>query len=355
LDRFVLAASAADLRGGREGLNGALDSPDKSKVFLRPRLDPRANRFQWFYADLTPHPHAEYITIEVTRAYFPEAFDGHCVWQSFDGEEWFTVGSAFNWPHISFERLGKLVAYCAPYTSKERQRLLHALPNDDRVRISSAIQSSGPVISIGAGQKGLPHVLILARQHGGETPAEWFADELCRAALKSAHDLPFRLTVLPVVNYEGAIEGFMRTDARGLDLNRAWNSVPPPAGLGVAHELLDGTTLFIDVHADEFAEVPFLVAAQGSDIDARVHGSLEALLNAIQAKCQWQIRSKFVDADHRGISVNWAASTQNLPAFMLELPLRYPIGFEGTPAAGAATVFLHALAAAFSSSLGCVS
>ena len=71
-------------------------------------------------------------------------------------------------------------------------------------------------------------VWIIARQHAGETYAEYMAegivDTLCTPTHELTQPLLSRATVhvLVCTNPDGAAAGNLRTNAKGVDLNRTW-------------------------------------------------------------------------------------------------------------------------------------
>ncbi|MEG0885835.1 MAG: M14 family zinc carboxypeptidase, partial [Janthinobacterium sp.] len=73
-------------------------------------------------------------------------------------------------------------------------------------------------------------VWVIARQHPGETMAEWFVEGMLEALLDQAN--PFArqclqdavFYVVPNMNPDGAFHGHLRTNAMGQDLNRAWQN-----------------------------------------------------------------------------------------------------------------------------------
>ena len=73
-------------------------------------------------------------------------------------------------------------------------------------------------------------VWIIARQHPGETMAEWCAEGLIEALLDRANPFARRLLqqtafyIVPNMNPDGAARGNLRTNAAGANLNREWSA-----------------------------------------------------------------------------------------------------------------------------------
>ena len=99
-------------------------------------------------------------------------------------------------------------------------------------------------------------VWVIARQHPGETMAEWFVEglleKLCAADAKDADCVWY---VIPNMNPDGAYLGNLRTNAAGANLNREWlepSATHSPEVLAVREAMAQiGVDLFLDVHGDE--------------------------------------------------------------------------------------------------------
>lgn len=73
-------------------------------------------------------------------------------------------------------------------------------------------------------------IWVIARQHPGETMAEWFVEGLLRRLLDWQDPLSRALLdratfyVVPNMNPDGAVAGNLRTNAAGANLNREWQT-----------------------------------------------------------------------------------------------------------------------------------
>lgn len=166
------------------------------------------------------------------------------------------------------------IAYFAPY-SMERH-------NDLVARIGRAPGVTGEVIgktldgqdmdllTIGEGPVNL---WFIARQHPGETMAEWWmegalerlidpADPVARALRAKA-----TLRFVPNMNPDGSRRGHLRTNAVGVNLNREWAS-PSLERSPEVHSVLarmdrDKPDFVLDVHGDEAIPNNFLAGFEG--------------------------------------------------------------------------------------------
>jgi murein tripeptide amidase MpaA len=90
------------------------------------------------------------------------------------------------------------------------------------------------LVTVGRPMPGKAPVWIIARQHPGESMAEWFVEGLLERLLDGADPVARRirekavLYIVPNMNPDGAIRGNLRTNAAGANLNREWRE--PSAG-----------------------------------------------------------------------------------------------------------------------------
>jgi murein tripeptide amidase MpaA len=104
-------------------------------------------------------------------------------------------------------------------------------------------------------------VWVIARQHPGETMAEWFVEGMLDALLDPADAYGRQCLketvfyVVPNMNPDGSARGNLRTNAAGANLNREWNTPTmerSPEVFVVKNKMLEtGCDLFLDVHGDE--------------------------------------------------------------------------------------------------------
>ena len=105
---------------------------------------------------------------------------------------------------------------------------------------------------------------MIARQHPGEPQAEWYAEQLVEQLMASSPELfeQYTFRVVPNMNPDGTYFGNLRTNAKGNDLNRMWQSATQDNAPEVYHVLQKmqeiGVDLFLDIHSDEEIPEPFL-------------------------------------------------------------------------------------------------
>jgi len=128
------------------------------------------------------------------------------------------------------------------------------------------------MLVIGEPEEGKKKVWVIARQHPGETMAEWFVEGMLDALLDPAHPFGRQLLkeavfyVVPNMNPDGSVRGNLRTNAAGANLNREWfnpSMERSPEVFLVRRKMHEtGVDVCLDVHGDE--GLPYVFVA-GSD------------------------------------------------------------------------------------------
>src|SRR5262249_45407991 len=153
-------------------------------------------------------------------------WEGYRACTSYDHERWFRVPTRFDGETLSIDHTPEHdvvhYAYFAPYPLARHERLLaraEASPRARAERVGSASQQRAMSLGVvGDAERARRRVWINARQHPGETMAEWFVegvldrlldegDELARALLE---DAVFYL--VPNMNPDGGVLGNLRTN-----------------------------------------------------------------------------------------------------------------------------------------------
>ena len=129
------------------------------------------------------------------------------------------------------------------------------------------------LLTIGEPRTNKRNFWLVARQHPGETMAEWWMDGFLDRLLDPSDAVSNALLdravfhVVPNMNPDGSRSGHLRTNAAGANLNREWNdpdmSRSPEVYLVRKRMRETGVDLCIDVHGDEALPHNFIAGAQG--------------------------------------------------------------------------------------------
>ena len=165
-------------------------------------------------------------------------------------------------------------AYFAPYSMERHHDLVAeaaACEGVELVRLATTLDGQ-PLDMLEMGE-GSVQVWLYARQHPGETQAEWWmegalecltdpSDPVGRSLRKLC-----RLHIVPNCNPDGSRRGHLRTNAVGANLNREWSepsAEKSPEVLAIRNRMdLTGVDYAMDVHGDEAIPAVFLAGFEG--------------------------------------------------------------------------------------------
>ncbi|WP_409526369.1 M14 family metallopeptidase [Nitrincola sp. MINF-07-Sa-05] len=260
-----------------------ISAQDPSDIRLAIRKDNQSDFFQWFHFRLHTTagvPHRLRIMNASESAYADGWHDYRAV-ASYDRESWFRVDTEYDGKELSIDLIPEhntlYLAYFAPYSFERHQDLLQQSqlsPLCEMVDLGETLDGrdlSMLVIGDSAPEKKV--VWIIARQHPGETMAEWFIegmldrllDEDDAVARKLLQECVFH--VVPNMNPDGSVRGHLRTNAAGVNLNREWlepSMRMSPEVFLVRQKMMEtGVDLFLDIHGDENLPYNFVAGTEG--------------------------------------------------------------------------------------------
>ncbi len=165
-------------------------------------------------------------------------------------------------------------AYFAPYSMERHHDLVAECAASEGVsyrRLGETLDGQPlDYLSFGEGEK---QVWLYARQHPGETQAEWWMEGMLELmtdpASSVARELRKRCTfhVVPNCNPDGSRRGHLRTNACGANLNREWDepsAEKSPEVLAIRNRMDEtGVDFAMDVHGDEAIPAVFVAGYEG--------------------------------------------------------------------------------------------
>ncbi|AJP73947.1 M14 family metallopeptidase [Sphingomonas hengshuiensis] len=253
---------------------------DGDRVDLEIATDHASDFYQWFHFRVAGAK-GRTVTFRILNAggsAYPFGWPGYAPRWSTDRETWRTTPADYADGVLSFTRTidSDIVwfAYFAPYSMERHHDLvtrIAALPGVRHRELGTTLDGQ-PIdcLTIGDGPK---QVWLYARQHPGETMAEWWMEgaleKLTDLADAPAMLLRAKATIhlVPNMNPDGSRRGHLRTNAAGVNLNREWHSPTPdksPEVLAVRNAMDEsGVAFAIDVHGDEAIPANFLAGFEG--------------------------------------------------------------------------------------------
>jgi murein tripeptide amidase MpaA len=322
-----------------------LDASDASDIRLKIKPDGRADFFQWFNFRVEGAAGAA-LTMRIANAgastYVAGWRDYRAV-ASYDGEVWFRVDTAFDGQTLTIEHTPDTdaiqYAYFGAYpTTRYRDfvaRVKQSPLADSKVLGETLDGQAIDYFRIGEGAYNL---WVIARQHPGEDMGSWwmegFLDRLTDENDETVKALRAAATlhVVPCMNLDGVRRGHLRTNAAGIDLNRAWQNTTmdkSPEVFLVREEMRKtGVDFFLDAHGDEAIPNNFLDSAIGipswDDRHRSIFERYSKLL--LQASDDFQTKDGYPAPPPRGanlaIANNYVAEIWNCLTMTLEMPFK---------------------------------
>src|SRR5262249_41728040 len=269
--------------------------------------------------------------------------EGYDVCTSYDLENWFRTPAAYEdgvlrWDFVP-EQPSVYFGYFAPYSRNRHLELLAQARRSPYARTTSLGKSvqgrSMDLITIGSGE---PIVGVTARQHPGETMAEWFVEGLVGKLLDEDDDVAravrenATIHIVSNMNPDGSMLGNLRANAAGMNLNRAWlepDGEASPEVLAVrACMQQQGVDLFLDVHADERNPFCFLAGCEGNPSYSERIRYLENLFEQSLVAFDEDFQDEYgYERDEPGVgdlrtAGNWVGESFDCLSFTLEMPFK---------------------------------
>ena len=259
-------------------------SIDGHRARLAIRKDRDSDFFQWFHFRVTGAEGRE-LELKITglnTSAYPGGWPGYRAAVSEDREYWGRADTSWDEGEdggtltIRFSPQAPTAwfAYFAPYSMERHHDLIAATAACEGVTyrcLGYSIEGQ-PIDCLELGE-GETQVWLQARQHPGESMAEWWMEGALACLTDPADPVARKLRqlcrfhVVPNANPDGSCRGHLRTNAAGVNLNREWHNPSAqrsPEVLAI-RDAMDqtGADFAIDVHGDEAIAAVFLAGFEG--------------------------------------------------------------------------------------------
>jgi len=259
-------------------------------AYLEIRKDEKADFYQWFHFAVHGAK-GRAVTLHITNcagSAYPGGWPDYQARYSAPAGEWRCATTTYEAGVLTIRHTPAqdLVhfAYFAPYSMAQHDALIArmaVLPGVKHDVLGYSLDGQ-PIdcLTLGTGSK---QIWLYARQHPGETMAEWWMegalDWLTDAENAAAQALRQSATlhIIPNMNPDGSARGHLRTNAAGANLNREWAEPTlerSPEVLCVRDAMdKSGVDWSFDVHGDESIPANFIAGFEGIPNWSDAHGA----------------------------------------------------------------------------------
>ncbi len=260
-----------------------LHADKASDIQLNIPKDSHSDFLQWFYFRMQGAKD-QACTIKLmnaAEAAYPEGWENYQARASYDRETWFQIPTSYEEGVLKMDFTPEFdnvfIAYFAPFSYEQHLDLVHQAQLSYLCETESigTTTEGRPIdfLKVGDGDPAKKKLWVIARQHPGETMAEWFMLGLIDRILdeEDASSVSLlnkaNLFMVPNMNIDGSIHGNLRVNAKGINLNREWatpSKENSPEVYYVKEKMKEvGMDFNLDVHGDEGLPYNFISGIEG--------------------------------------------------------------------------------------------
>ena len=325
---------------------------DPADIQLEICNDHLSDFYQWFYFRLS-NAKSVPCTLHIRNAAgvaYPGGFENYRVLYSYDRQTWRRHPTSLENGILSWRFTPQAdtayFSYFAPYSMERHLDLIARAQHSALVRHRVLGQTLDgrdmDLLTLEQTKRknndALLNVWIIARQHPGETMAEWWMEGALEKLLDEQDPLSRKLLsrcrfyLVPNMNPDGSFRGHLRTNAAGRNLNREWQSPSlqksPEVFLVKQAMQESGVDLFLDVHGDETLPYNFIAGTEGLN---NWNSSEQAKLNFYKAELaklnpdfqtEQGYAAKQPGEANMGMSTSTVAADFGCLAMTLEMPFK---------------------------------
>ncbi len=252
-------------------------------VQLKIQIDHASDFFQWFHYRVCGARGQELSMrlLNAGAASYPKGWENYRAVASYDRQRWFRVPTSFDGKALTISHTptcdAVYYAYFAPYSLQRHADLVAQSlqsPLASHELLGQTLDGRDlDMLRIGSPDKGKKVCWVIARQHPGESMAEWLMEGLLARLLDDEDPVARGLLrravfyTVPNMNPDGSFRGHLRTNAAGANLNREWlepTMARSPEVFLVREKMREtGVDFCLDVHGDEGLPYNFIAGPDG--------------------------------------------------------------------------------------------
>ncbi len=325
-----------------------VDASDLENIQLQLREDNASEFKQWFYFRVQGASYSNLVMHfdNAGTSAYPDGWIDYQAVASYDRVNWFRVPTRYENGVLSIEHtpLGNSIyyAYFEPYSYEQHLNLLGEAQGSGLSQIDdlgSTVQGRDiNLLTIGNQAASDLKIWVIARQHPGETMAEWFIEGFLSRLLDSQDPTSRAILdcatfyVVPNMNPDGAYLGNLRTNAAGANLNREWaqpSIETSPEVYYVRQKMFEtGVDLFLDIHGDEAIPYVFAAGTEGTPSYNETRHQLEESFKAAFSMASPDFQDEYgydKDAPNEAnltVGANWVGNEFNCLSYTIEMPFK---------------------------------
>ncbi|WP_114521507.1 M14-type cytosolic carboxypeptidase [Altererythrobacter sp. ZODW24] len=311
------------------------------------RKDKDSDFKQWFHFRVSGAEGREMtLVIEGLKdSAYPAGWPGYRACVSEDRDYWGRADTSYDQDKgeltITYAAASDIAwfAYFAPYSMERHHDLVAEASASEGVSyrcLGTSIEGQSiDCLEMGTGDK---QVWLYARQHPGESMAEWWMEGALEVLCDEADTVgrvlreKCRLHLVPNCNPDGSCRGHLRTNAVGTNLNREWDNPTAeksPEVLAIRNAMDEsGLDFAMDVHGDEAIAANFIAGFEGipnwteelGNEFYRYRAILDRRTPDFQTKKGYPVSRP--GTANLAMSTNQVASRFSAPAMTLEMPFK---------------------------------
>ncbi|MEM7195558.1 MAG: M14-type cytosolic carboxypeptidase [Pseudomonadota bacterium] len=286
------------------------DLSDAEDIQLNVRTDRQSKDCQWFYFRIAGagNLHSRIRILNAGQCNYPAGWEQYQAVCSDDLQNWYRVPTTYDGTELVLSLQPATdcchIAYFAPYSLHRHYERISAACRSDRCRLESSTKTvlgrDLEILRIGEPGPNRRVCWMVARQHPGETMAEWWIEGVVDRLLDPndavARSLLSNMVfyVVPNMNPDGSFQGNLRTNAAGVNLNRVWDRPDihtSPEVYWVKKTMeATGVDICFDVHGDEALPYNFIASSEGiadwNDSRQQLLDSFKSTLEAVNPDFQ---------------------------------------------------------------------
>ena len=322
------------------------NQPDNIELAIN--NDHNSEFFQWFHFKLHNNQHVPHVInlVNAGQSAYLQGWPDYQAVASYDRQYWFRVPTSFDGQTLTINFTPEFdttyFAYFAPYSYERHQDLIHNAQLNQQCQLQVLGQTIDgrdiSLLKIGEDDKTKPVIWLTARQHPGETMAQWFIEGLLERLFDEDDGIARSLLnkavfyIVPNMNPDGSVRGHLRTNAVGINLNREWQTPSienSPEVFFVREKMLaTGVDMFLDIHGDEAIPYNFLAGCEGvpsySEKQQQLGQKFKAMLLAVTPEFQVEHGYPVNPPGQANLTIaaNWVGEHFSCLSYTIEMPFK---------------------------------